>query len=135
MRLWQRQTLAGENVGEPGPLPDNLVGLTEDSLADLSWADPSVGYADTAFVPVEVADAPMVPQVISRMQAKQVLLATDRLGAVDAVMATQPANVQLYWSDASHFHRSHPIIEQMGGALGLTSDDLDALFIAAAQIA
>ena len=38
------------------------------------------------------------------------------------------------WYDASHFHRDHPVLEQMGQALGMSSDDLDQLFIAAAQI-
>lgn len=134
MRLWQRQTLAGDNVGDPGPLPDDLVGLADESVADLSWVDAALGYADAKFVPVDVADPVEVPQSISRMQAKQALLAAGTLTAVEAAMASAPAAVQIYWADASHFHRDHPVLEQMAGALGMTSDDLDALFIAAAQI-
>lgn len=134
MQLWQRKTLAGDNVGEPGPLPDELVGLDLETLTDLSWVDPALNYADTGFVPVDIPDPVEVPQSISRMQAKQALLAAGQLSAVEAAMASAPPAVQIYWADASHFHRSHPIIEQMGQALGMSSDDLDQLFIAAAQI-
>jgi len=134
MQLWQRKTLAGDNVGEPGPLPDELVGLDIETLTDLSWVDPALGYADTGFVPVDIPDPVEVPQSISRMQAKQALLAAGQLSAVEAAMASAPPAVQIYWSDASHFHRDHPVLEQMGQALGMSSDDLDQLFIAAAQI-
>lgn len=51
--LYQRKDLAsGSNVGEPGPLPPELVGLADHSLADLSWADPALGYSGAGFVPV-----------------------------------------------------------------------------------
>lgn len=50
MANYQRRNLAtGEDVGEPGPLPSELEGLADLSLADLSWVDPARGFAGTGF--------------------------------------------------------------------------------------
>lgn len=56
MLLYQKTTLAGSPVGEPGPLPADLVGLDDASLANLDWVDPAQGYGGHGFIPVEVAD-------------------------------------------------------------------------------
>lgn len=47
-------------MGEPSTLPSELQGLADVSLADLSWADPSLGYKDTGFFPVPT-DRPVPP--------------------------------------------------------------------------
>jgi len=52
MTDYQRVQLPATNLGDAGPLPDDLVGLEDVSLADLSWADPSLGYSGQGFFPV-----------------------------------------------------------------------------------
>lgn len=57
---YQRKQLSdGSNIGAPGPLPAELRGLADVSLADLSWADPRLGYAGHGFV--FVPDPPPPP--------------------------------------------------------------------------
>lgn len=57
MHLYQRVTLLGNTpIGEPGPLPDELVGLEDVSLADLNWVDPELGFAGQGFVPMPAFD-------------------------------------------------------------------------------
>lgn len=57
MIQYQRKNLAdNSDIGAPADLPPELVGLADDSLADLSWADPSLGYSGQGFIPVTVAD-------------------------------------------------------------------------------
>lgn len=49
-----QKTVDGVNVGEPGDLPEELIGLADESLADLSWVDHRLGYQGAGFVPVDV---------------------------------------------------------------------------------
>ena len=54
-QLYQKRDLiADRNVGEPGPLPTDLQGLSDDDLANLSWTDGSLGYTGFGFFPVTV---------------------------------------------------------------------------------
>lgn len=76
-----------------------------------------------------------VPAMVSRLQAKQALLAADLLASVEAaILAGEDAALQLYWAEASHFHREHPALIAMTAALGMTSGQVDDLFRAAALI-
>lgn len=54
--LYQRKTLPDTLVGDPAPLPAELVGLSDACLADLSAAVPDaaeeLGYAGQGFFPV-----------------------------------------------------------------------------------
>ena len=80
MILYQRKTLPGGNVGQPGPLPADLVGLQEESLANLSWTDPALGYIGHMFVPVEVADPVGAPPVrLSKLNFLRLLTANERV--------------------------------------------------------
>jgi hypothetical protein len=53
--LYQRKTLPDTNMGDPAPLPAELVGLSDDSLADLSAAlgvaADETGFAGQGFFP------------------------------------------------------------------------------------
>ena len=80
MILYQRQTLADANLGKPGPLPAELVGLEDVSLADLSWADPALGFKGEKFVPVEISEAPPAPtQRITKLNFWRLLTAGERV--------------------------------------------------------
>jgi hypothetical protein len=50
------------DVGEPGPLPEELIGLASDSLEDLSWTDEFLGYRGDGFFQV---DDVVVPPAVS----------------------------------------------------------------------
>lgn len=79
--------------------------------------------------------SPPVPGSVSRMQAKQALQDASLLATVDAAIAgSGDPDLQLYWAEASHFHRNHPALIAMTAALGMTSGQVDALFRAAALI-
>lgn len=74
----------------------------------------------------------VVPQVVSRFQAKAALALSGKLQAAEAAIAAS-GNVilQLAWAEANEFHRDSPGINALAPLIGL---DLDALFITAAQI-
>ena len=80
MIVYQRKTLAGATVGQPGPLPPELVGLEDVSLGDMSWADPALGFRGEQFVPVErLEPPPALPQRIKKLDFWRLLTAGERV--------------------------------------------------------
>lgn len=74
-----------------------------------------------------------VPQSVTRAQAKLALNAAGLLSSADGAIANAGTEAQIYWADASVFERSHPLIASIGGALGLSEAQIDALFQDAAS--
>lgn len=84
---------------------------------------------------VEPEPQNIVPQEVSRFQARAALLQTGLLETADlAVAASGDPFLQLAWKEATTFPRTSPGIAALAPALGLTDDDLDDLFRAAALI-
>ena len=83
-----------------------------------------------------VAPPVYVPQIVSRFQAKAALLNAGLLDEVEAIVAdpATDAMTKLAWAEAIEFNRSSPTVLGLASALNLTSQQLDDLFIAAAQI-
>ena len=79
-----------------------------------------------------VAGAP-VPTTISRAQGRMALLGANLLTAVESHISTAPMAEQIAY-EASNWSRSSPSLNAMANALGLTSDQVDSLFISAATI-
>lgn len=77
-----------------------------------------------------------VPQTVTRFQARAALHLAGLLPSIEALMADEntPALAKLAWTDAQEFKRTSPTIATMAAALGLTSEQLDQLFITAAEI-
>jgi hypothetical protein len=65
MTLYQRKTLPDTNIGDPAPLPAELVGLSDACLADLSAAVPDaaveLGYEGQGFFPYTPPPPPPPP--------------------------------------------------------------------------
>lgn len=73
---------------------------------------------------------------VSRFQAREQLRRAGYLAQVNTLMedpATDETTV-MAWQDAQEFRRNSPTIAAMGAALGLTEEDMDSLFQAAALI-
>lgn len=77
----------------------------------------------------------IVPQSVSRFQAKAALALAGKLTAAEAaVTASGDVVLQLAWAEANDFRRDSPGINALAPLIGLDAAGLDALFIAAAQI-
>lgn len=100
-----------------GPL--DLIAMTPSEIA-AHLAPPPVG----------------VPQTVTRFQALAALHLAGKLTAVQAIMAAPetPVLAKLAWDNALSFERNSPTLASLAGAIGLTSQDLDALFTTAAGI-
>jgi len=106
----------------------------------ISWIGGGWSFVGGAWT--QVSSPPMpVPQSVSSFQAKAALLATPSgsgtlLDSVNALMAN-PATSKLMvleWNDATEFLRSSSTVSAITASLGLTSAQVDALFILAAGI-
>ena len=70
---------------------------------------------------------------ISRLQAKLYLLDS---GYYDQVMALVEENTRLkiYWTDAVNFNKDDEILRGVQTAIGLTDEQLDAMFLEASKL-
>ncbi len=96
-----------------------------------------LAWAAAGNVPQQAdAPTPFVPFSVSRFQARAALHLAGLLDDVEALMAAQdtPALAKLAWADAMEFERQSPTIAALAGAVGLTEQDIDALFVTAAGI-
>lgn len=78
----------------------------------------------------------LIPQSVSRFQARAALHLSGLLETVEAMMAAPetPALAKLAWADAQEFKRNSPTVLSLSASLGLTEAQLDALFTTAAGI-
>jgi DnaJ-domain-containing protein 1 len=85
------------------------------------------------------ASKPVIPQKVTRRQARQALLLRGRLDqiqpAIDALVdPTQRALAQIEWDDSQDFERDRPLLIQIGTAIGLDAAGLDDLFVYASTL-
>lgn len=76
--------------------------------------------------------ASVVPQSVTPLQARQALLASNLLDAVNAAVAGADAATKLAWEYATAVERNSPFTKTLATALNLTDAQVDALFIKAA---
>ena len=83
-------------------------------------------------------EQPAAPHEVSMRQARLALLARGVLTQVDAAIDSLPTSdretARIEWNYSSVVHRDSPLVMMMGAALGLGGDELDHLFITAAQL-
>ena len=84
-------------------------------------------------------EEPTGVRVVSMRQARLALLQAGLLSQVEAAIAAiedagQRQAVQIEWEYAAEVNREHPWVQTLGAALGLSAEDLDALFEQAATL-
>lgn len=94
----------------------------------------TAGIGDTYASGTFTRPAPVVhiPQEVTDLQARLALIAAGKLAAVEATVAASDDATKAWYDRALTWRRDSPIIAALAPALGLTSADLDALFIDAA---
>lgn len=91
-----------------------------------------------AFVAQVIADPPPpAPPPITSVTPRQARLALSAAGLLDKVNAAVAASdqaTQITWEFASLIERGDPLMTSLGNALGLSGDQIDALFKQAATL-
>lgn len=80
--------------------------------------------------PVGFAAPLAVPTFVTKRQGRQMLLLEGKLDAVEPLLnaiqdETERRLAFIYWEDSTEYERDHPLVVQIGAALGL---DLDYMF-------
>jgi hypothetical protein len=84
--------------------------------------------------PEEQLTAERAGMAVSRFQAKAALLGAGLLDQVNTALADADPVAQLAWAEAVEFRRTSPTILGLAATIGLTGEQLDDLFRAAAGI-
>jgi hypothetical protein len=91
--------------------------------------------------PAEVAEIealrnapPPVPRSVTRRQARLALLNAGLLDAVEAAIAKASPTVQITYEDATEWWRDDPLIAEVAQSLGLTTEQVDNLFLEASRL-
>lgn len=107
--------------------PDDPEPHGRDTYAAALLMDPSP-YVEPPLAPA------MVPQSISRFQGRTALKRAGLFQSVEAAIYQADEFTQDAWADAIEWRRGSAMIATLGGALGLTGEEIDELFINAASI-
>lgn len=106
-------------------------------------ADAALATAQARIAELEALLAPVDAQgfpVLSAVQVRLALLGAGiRSSKVQAIIDSIPDEVQrdtahTYWDYAVELHRDHPMIAMFGAALGLTTEQVDAMWRGAASL-
>jgi len=129
--LYQRKTLPDTNIGDPAPLPAELVGLSDECLADLWAAVPEaaqeLGYAGQGFFPVE-PDPPPPPVVdeLNKIDFLRLFTQAERIAIREAAKVNPLISDYQHMLDAATVVRlSDPDIQtgvpllELGGLIGV----------------
>lgn len=113
------------------PQGDNWI---ESDVAGPGWL-----YQDGIFSAPPVVIQNTVPAKVTRRQARQALLLAGKLSMVEPAInaipdATQRALIMIEWQDSLEFERKRPSLIMLATAIGMTSADLDALFVQASKL-
>lgn len=128
----------GALVGQPGPLPPMLRGLSDASLGNLSaaltpGAVSQLTLSDVGYVPVVTPD---VPQNVNRLQFVTALQNAGKYNAVTTAINALPVTdpTRIYFTQALNFGRQDPRLLAFAASMAQSAAQLDALFTAAALI-
>lgn len=76
----------------------------------------------------------VIPESVTPLQARRALRAAGVLDAVLAAVAVADDDTKDAWEYTTVMHRDNPVLLSVAAQLNLTSEQIDALFIAAAQL-
>jgi len=119
-----------------------LAAMTEQRDAAIQARDEAQSALATVQTELDALKASLVPmidgvpQVVSRFQARAALHVAGLLKSIELMMSHPDADplMRLAWEDAQNFERKSPTLLALANALELTAEQVDALFIQAAEI-
>jgi len=142
--LWTGATRA---IGDFDALP--LGWVDAEPPADLPEGDTARYMLSDGWTPVTAADAqalrdaanapvPIVIDSVTMRQARLALLGAGLLAQVEAAFDALPepnkSAAKIEWEFATALNRDHPLVASLAVALGLTDEQIDALFLQASAL-
>lgn len=121
-------TYSTEHV-QYAPLPVNSTMVPPPTGEYPVWNGTDWELKDAPAVPI-----PVVPLAITPRQCRIELLNRGLLEQVETMIADQDQATRITWEYAVLFERQNPLLLALAANLGLTSEQLDEFFIAAAAL-
>lgn len=123
---------APRSTGEPPPIHSTTTTSGEERA---NWS--GLAWVVVPFAPAPPPQYP-VPAAVTMRQARLALLGAGLLSSVDAAIdaMSEPTRsaARIEWEYSNELQRSNPLVLALGPALNLTSEQIDALFIAASAL-
>ena len=130
-----------DELGRPNgwdTVPWGCAIAVSDAVRTIHEVHPDYRWDGTTLVehvqPTPPAPEPYIPTQLTRRQAKLILLQYGLLDAVEAVVATLPRAAQIEYADALSFERSNPLMKLVAETAGLTTEQVDAMFVAGSAL-
>lgn len=132
--------------GQPGVLPSNIIGLVDEVDPYPTGLLPYQTVSQTQEIDTinkkiyrRWSIEQNVPDEIPLWAFRSVLTLTgisqESVGAlISSLPEPQKTIATIQWEYGNYIVRNHPLISTMGSALGLTSEQIDSVFISAAQL-
>jgi hypothetical protein len=122
--------IVGYDASKAQPLPEGWAYVSPEQFA-LAQTLPYPNYLAGEVVNIIPPEPePVIPTSLSRRQAKRILNRYGLLDGVEAIIATLSKDDQIDYEDAGYFERSNPLIQAVANTAGMTSAQLDEMFIA-----
>ena len=124
----------GELITPPETVPGWHCIIRAESLPEAAQPFVVTDPGDIEPIPAGGLLKPVVPQVVSRFQARVALHIHGVLADVEVMIQAADPIAQMAWADAQQFERPSPTIAAIAAALGWTDEFVDRLFITAGSI-
>ena len=109
-----------------------------DAIAQCQAAMAAGGLVMTDAEMDAIRNAPVVPHAVTMRQARLALLGAGALAGVDAAINAMPeptrSAARIEWEYSQEVQRHNGFVAALGPALGMSSAQIDALFVAAAKL-
>lgn len=120
------------------PIIGVSVGISTDKTTwridyDLAATDQQKTAAQAVVTTYDI-NAPVVPQWVTKRQAQLALNQQGLLTQVTTAVANADVVTQINWNEATQIYRDNALINGMGAQMGLSSQQIDQLFILAATL-
>lgn len=101
---------------------------------DFTGSVPAADASQWRWSDGQIVAVPKVPASVTPRQVRLLLLSQNLLSQVEGIIAQSDEATKITWAYASEFRRDDPLLEALAQQLGLTKDQIDQFFIAAAAL-
>lgn len=106
--------------------------LRGDTLDGLEWLDEQQVAPSQEEIDAQLAKL-RVPETVTPRQARIALLSAGLLDKAQAAVDAAGGATKITWEYATEFSRVEPLIDAIGQQLGLSDEQIDALFVYASK--
>lgn len=142
MMLFSKSTQGFYVTGAGAEAPSDAVELSDDLYSQALGLRSKGKIVSISHDGILTAEDPVIaPTVPASITPRQGLIVLSRAGLLESVQeaisvmeGTSGKEARIEWEYATYWARNWPLLESVASGLGLTSEQIDDLFIQAAQI-